>query len=65
MYKAWHRWECAFIINDRSKKVRDLESLIQEIENNRLEMERVLAEAKKLRPNGASSKKTERKPQTF
>ena len=49
------------VLNDGSKKIRDLEILLLEIENNRMQMERIWAEVKKLRSNRAALNKIREK----
>jgi hypothetical protein len=49
------------IINEQLEKARELERLVLEIESNRLQMERLLAEAKKLRAASESIKETQKR----
>jgi len=49
------------IINEQLEKAHELERLVLEIESNRLQMERLLAEAKKLRTASESIKETQKR----
>jgi len=46
IYKTGREVEIVCIINERPKKLRDLECIILEIEKNRIQMEAMMAKAK-------------------